>query len=215
MIPTQSSIGETALFTFHAKTPEGLFTPAGLAEMRALYDALVEDARYREYCHLVRSPADPTRVECDAPRTPLQLYYGDAVRGSRFDEVDLDVLGRPRFHDISTAIAELGVAALVLADKQGGEALIAGCVAACTAPNATGDVCPTLDALRSLPVPITESLASEIQEDMTSIFALAAASSAGANAGGGGGGGGGGESLEERLKSLGKCSLYSYSARRT
>ena len=127
---------ETALFTFHEDTRRPLHACGALrcAPLRR-----ARRGRYRDTASCGRPPT--RRVECDAPRTPLQLYYGDAVRGSRFDEVDLDVLGRPRFHDISTAIAELGVAALVLADKQGGEALIAGCVAACTAPNATGDVC--------------------------------------------------------------------------
>ena len=200
----QSLTREAALFSFHARTSGGVFTPGALGEMRALYDALVFDPSYPSFCRLVPKPADPHAYECESPRTPLQLYYGPSS-GSHFDDLDLDVLGRPTFHNISTSVAALGVAPLVLADVQGGAALVSGCMAACYAANVTADrapTCLTLEALHKLPVPITEKLSDRIQHAMTKVFGLAAASSPGAP------GDADDVSTEERLKSLGDCALY-------
>jgi hypothetical protein len=184
----QQELAFYALFTFRPRTPgDSVFTAESLEEMRRLYTAVVEDPDFGSYCLLVPSPGGDGGLECEAPLTPLQLYYHGGPSASLLNEIDLDVFELDEFENISAAVASLGAAPLFIAEMGGADALVHGCASACgllntssssrsssssaTAnanananPNATGAstpllVCNTITAISELPTDLKVQLA--------------------------------------------------------
>ena len=142
---------EQAFFTFRpaptsARASAGVFTPDALREMLALYLAVVEHPRFEQFCLLGRSvPGAP--LTCEPPRSPLQLFYGRNT--SRFGLTDFLAFDLPRFENMSSLIAAVGIGPLVFADLAGADPLLDGCQAACAPANATQ--CELTRVLSTLP----------------------------------------------------------------
>ena len=190
--PQQITV-EQALFTFrpHPSGPAeaaGVFTPAGLEEMAALYRTVVGHPRFEEFC--LRSRPFPTApLACEPPRSPLQLFYGRST--SHFRQTDFLAFELPRFENMSLLVASLGIGPLLFAEIAGTEALLNGCQSACAQEDATE--CQLSTAMSTLP--------SDVQ-----LQGLEGMSPLGAS----GGASGGGSTLLnlDMIDTLGSCSPY-------
>jgi len=77
----QSELEAIQYWVFEASTPSGLFGDRqSIQGMKDAYDIFLNDPGYQDYC-LVNYPRDPslitenTTLECQAPLTPLLMYY--------------------------------------------------------------------------------------------------------------------------------------------
>lgn len=183
---------EQAFFTFRAKAsassaPAGVFTPAALKEMLALYRSIVDHPRFEQFCLLSR-PVPTAPLACEPPRSPLQLFYG--TNTSRFRKTDFLAFDLPRFESMSSLVASLGIGPLLFAAIAGADALLDGCQSACARDNVTQ--CQLSAALSALPA---SAQLDDLPAGLTSL-----------------GGSGGGRSSNllsaDMIKTLGPCSPY-------
>ena len=68
----------SAYWVFEAETPTGLFGSAeSISAMKQAYDIFYQDETFQDYCLLdYRTPlANGTERQCNAPLTPLVMYY--------------------------------------------------------------------------------------------------------------------------------------------
>ena len=148
MQPAQRVRSGAAFFTFRARRPnESVFTSRGLLEMLALYRAIEAQPRREDYCLLVPSPSSAQTLECEPPRTPLQLFFAPA-HSRLFSRIDLAALRLPAFSNLSSAISRLGTLPLLFANAGGGvESLLHGCDASCAHAGASAHAGAPLLAL--------------------------------------------------------------------
>ena len=221
---------ETTIFTFEAREVGGTcFSEEGLREMLSLYRTLEATPNRSDYCLLV--PAAPTAVrggddggwssgpghwgtddaplECEAPRTPLQLFFTSS-NTSVFPRIDMGTFGIPRFENASSAVSTLGVAPLVLAELLGASTLLDVCQQACGVgqnasvlnASSTPGSCLTSEIVTSLTLPEQLSLLQQLDEYLRTM----PPSLMGSDGGSGGGGGGGG--IASAFASAGSCDAY-------
>jgi hypothetical protein len=77
-ISKQSETSAIAYWVFEGETPTGLFgTEESIQAMKNAYDIFYQDESFQDYCLLdYRTPlANGTERQCNAPLTPLLMYY--------------------------------------------------------------------------------------------------------------------------------------------
>ena len=155
-------------------------------------------------------------LECEAPRTPLQLFFG-AANTSIFPHIETDIFAHPRFENASSAVSALGVAPLVLAELLGASTLIDVCHSTCGTAQAAAQAaqgqstsgralpsptCLTSDVVAALTLPQQLSLLQALEGYLKTMppGMLGAGGSSGASDGGGG--------LGSAFESAGSCDAY-------